>query len=223
MDALQEVIDKTGFITINQRKSAGSTISRSGHLKTSVQQGGLYRFTVGAPQGLTYSTNRELLTGLDVLDVTVSSNVSIGNDGTQKLDYITKYQGGITNSSYGINGLTLNGFSGSTLYIDATNISAGSGTMFKVGDFLQPHGNTQTYKYPYQVTTEVAYSTSSNVHVQVNRPIIDQPGVSLTSGGLRLGREVYFNLTCLQNPTYSVVPYDLIEFTGDFELMETII
>lgn len=222
MAGLQTVIDKTGFITINQRKSAGSTISRSGRLKTSVQQGAVYRFTVGAPQGLKYSDNRALLTELDVLDVTVSSNVDIGYT-NQAMKYITEYKGGITNPSVGVNGLALNGFSGSEFYIDASGISAGSGTMFKVGDFLQPKGNTNTYRYPYQVTSEVAYSTSSNVTVTVNRPIIPQDGVALTSGNIRLGNEVKFHLTCVTNPTYSVVPHDIIEFSGDFELMETIL
>ena len=221
MAGLQTVIDKTSYITFNQRKSAGSTISRSGRLKTSVQQGGLYRLTVGAPEGLKYSENRALLTELDVLDVTVSSNVDIGAT-NQAMDYVTAYKGGITEPSVGINGLTLNGFSGSELYIDASGISAGSGTMLKVGDFIQPMGNTGTYSYPYQVTTEVAYGAGSNVIVKVNRPIIPKTSVALTSGGIRLGREVRFHLTCVGNPTYSVVPHDLIQFTGDFELLETI-
>ena len=58
---LQTIIDKTSFITIDKRKGAGFTVSRSGHIKTSVQQGSLYRFTVGAPEGLKYSENRGLL------------------------------------------------------------------------------------------------------------------------------------------------------------------
>jgi len=221
MAGLQTVIDKTGFITFNQRKSAGSTISRSGRLKTSVQQGGLYRLTVGAPEGLRYSQNRALLTELDVLDVTVSSNVDIGATNTA-MDYVTAYKGGITSSSVSSNGLTLIGFSGSELYVNASGVSAGSGTLVKVGDFIQPMGSTGTYSYPYQVTSEVAYGTGSNVTISVNRPIIPQTGVALTSGGIRLGKEVRFHLTCVSNPTYSVVPHDLIQFTGDFELMETI-
>jgi len=221
MAGLQSVIDKTGFITFNQRKSAGSTISRSGHLKTSVQQGALYRFTVGAPQGLRYSENRALLSELDGIDVTVASNVSLSNF-NNNLQYVTEITGGIDSPGIG-GGITLNGYSGNVLYANLTQATSNDGqTFFKKGDFIQPLGNTSTYKYPYQITSDVTDYAGPNVSIYVNRPIIAQEGVALNTGGFRLGYNVFFNLTAVVNPTYSVVPHDLIEFSGDFELMETI-
>ena len=44
--SIQKVIDNAGFITINKRKGVGQTISRSGHVKTALQQQSIYRFTV---------------------------------------------------------------------------------------------------------------------------------------------------------------------------------
>lgn len=221
MAGLQSVIDNTGFITINQRKSAGSTISRSGHLKTSVQQGAVYRFTVGAPQGLKYSTNRLLLSQLDSLDVTVSSNVDIGGTNTN-IDYITSTLGGIVYAGGTSGNISVNSYSGNVLYIDCTNVVDDGSTILKAGDFIQPRGNTNTYKYPYQLTQDLSTTSASNVAVYLNRPVIEQTGVTLASNGVRLGRDCRFHLTCVVNPTYSVVPHDLLEFSGDFELMETI-
>lgn len=231
--SLQTIIDNATYLTINKRKGAGVTVSRSGHIKTSVQQGSLYRFTVGAPQGFKYSENRDLLQQLDDLDVTNESNVSIGR-GKAGLNYLTAYQGDMTvNSSVAnthlLSGVTLNGYSGNELYVDLTGGSGDSGNVssptfvVKVGDFIQPEGNTKTYRYPYQVTSDLQYTgntSASNITITVNRPILSQDGVSLTSGNLRIGFGCRYHLICANMPTYSVVPHDLIEFSDDFELIE---
>ena len=214
---LQTIIDKTSFLTIDKRKGAGFTVSRSGHIKTSVQQGSLYRFTVGAPEGLKYSENRGLLETLDSLDITEESNVDIGDTNTN-LSYITEVKGTIDSPDTGA-GLVMVGHSGSDLYINFSGAS-GSGTILKKGDFIQPKGNTSTYRYPYQITSDISATTNANVTVSVHRPVLEQDGVALTSGGVRLGQDCRFHLICANMPTYSVVPHDLIEFTKDFELIE---
>ena len=220
MAGLQSVIDNTTFLTINKRKSAGSTVSRSGHIKTSVQQGTVYRFTVGAPQGLTYTENKVLLQELDNLDVTVEQQISFGNTNSA-LTYITEYQGGITNPN--LSSITTIGSQGANLYVDCSAITAGSGNMFVTGDFIQPQGNTMTYRYPYQVTANVTYQSGANVTIPVNRPVLSQSGVSLASGNIRIGRNCNWTMICVNMPTYSVVPHNLLEFSNDFELVEVII
>lgn len=215
--SLQTIIDNTTYLTINKRKGAGVTVSRSGHIKTSVQQGSLYRFTVGAPQGLKYSDNRGLLESLDTLDITQESNVDIG-DTNNNLSYLTEIKGTISSPGTGA-GLVMVGHSGSELYINFSG-ATGSGTILKKGDFIQPLGNTSTYRYPYQITSDVSATTSANVTVSVHRPVLTQDGVALTSGGVRLGEDCRFHLICANMPTYSVVPHDIIEFTDDFELIE---
>jgi len=215
--SLQTIIDNTTYLTINKRKGAGVTVSRSGHIKTSVQQGSLYRFTVGAPQGLKYSDNRGLLESLDTLDITQESNVDIG-DTNNNLSYLTEIKGTIGSPGTGA-GLVMVGHSGSELYINFSG-ATGSGTILKKGDFIQPKGNTSTYRYPYQITSDVSATTSANVTVSVHRPVLTQDGVALTSGGVRLGEDCRFHLICANMPTYSVVPHDIIEFTDDFELIE---
>lgn len=218
--SLQTIIDNATYLTINKRKGAGVTVSRSGHIKTSVQQGSLYRFTVGAPGGLKYSENRGVLEDLDSQDITNEANISLSAFNTS-LNYLTEIKGEIVDPQLGGN-ISLNGYSGNVLYIDFTNATSSGTTLFKKGDFIQPLGNTSTYRYPYQITSDVNTTTNANLAVSVHRPIIAQDGVALTSGGFRLGYNCFWYVICANMPTYSVVPHDLIEFSEDFELIERI-
>ena len=215
---LQTIIDNASFITINKRKGVGQTVSRSGHVKTALQQQSIYRFTVSVPDGLKYSDNRGLLEDLDTADVITEANVDIGSTNTG-LSYLTAYQGDANTTQ--LNALALNSTSGSTLHVDTTSATGHSGTLFKKGDYIQPEGNTSTYRYPYQVTSDVAF-TSGNLAVSVHRPILSQDGVALTSGGFRIGNDCRFHIKAMQMPLYSVIPHDLISFDGNFELMEVI-
>ena len=214
MAGLQTVIDNATFMTINARPITGSSISRSGQYKTAERGPSPYGITFGMHSGLTYSTNRDTLQALDNLDRTSEANISITNN--PGMNYLTANLNGQTN-----NACTVLGFNGADLYINASS-ATGSGTLFKAGDYLQPLGNTSTYRYPYQVTTDLAFSTGSNVTVKLNRPVLSQSGVALTSGGLRLGNDIRFHVKMFAYPQYSVVPHDLITFNGDFELIEVI-
>ena len=221
-NGLQDVINKTGFITIDKRKVTAESISRSGHYKTAERSPAIYNFTVGAPQGLTYSTNRDLLQDLDTLDRINEANVDIGANNTS-LSYITGYQGD-ANATIHTTKHEIVAFSGSTLYIQSDSWPA-SDYLFKKGDFIQPTGNTNVYRYPYQVTSDVPNASSSNISVPVHRPILSQEGQTILTGAkgnYRYGSDVRFHVKCLKNPIYSVVPYDLIDFDGDFELIEVI-
>ena len=215
--SIQAIIDESTFLTINKRKVAASTVSRSGHLKTADRGVNFYQFTVGMHEGLTYSTNRNILEDLDTQDITVEANVSLNNN--SNMQYLTNYQGNIAGAQ--INNITMVGHSGANLYINCSS-ATGSGTLFKKGDYIQPKGNTSTYRYPYQVTSDVAFSTGANVTVPVHRGVLTQTGVALTSGGIRVGNDVRFHVKATRMPTYSIVPHDRISFSGNFELMEVI-
>ena len=216
--SLQTIIDNTSTLNINKRKGIGQTVSRSGHIKTSVQQGSIYRFTLSVADGLTYSTNRGLLEDLDTLDRNVEANVDIGSTNTN-LSYLTAYQGDANVTQ--LNALALNSTSGANIYVDTNSVVGTPTTLFKKGDYIQPLGNTSTYRYPYQVTSDVAFSVG-NITVPVHRPILSQDGVALNTGGFRIGNNVRFHVKALVMPTYTVVPYDRISFDDDFELIEVI-
>ena len=214
--SLQTIIDNATYIDINKGKVAAQSVSRSGIVLTAERATNVpYRFKVGMHSGLQYSTNRGLLEDIDALDVTEETTIDIG-DTTSGLSYITAYQGGVTSGT-----MTLVSVSGSTINVNASGVS-GSGTLFKKGDFIQPVGNTGTYRYPYQVTADVAYSTSSSVAVPVHRPVISQDGVTMTSGNILTGKDVHFKVKLAKRPGYRVVPHDRIQFQSAFEMVEII-
>jgi len=212
--SLQTIIDNATYIEIDKGKVAAQSVSRSGVVLTAERATNVpYRFKVGMHNGLKYSTNRDLLEALDALDVTEESTIDIG-DTNSGLSYITAYQGGITSGT-----LTLVSVSGSTINVNAGSVS-GSGTLFKKGDFLQPL--VSSYRYPYQVTSDVSFSTGSSVAVPVHRPVISQDGVTLTSGNIATGKDVHFKVKLTKKPVYRIVPHDRIQFQSAFEMVEII-
>lgn len=212
--SFQTIIDNATFISVDKRKTTAMSVSRSGHIKTAERQPSVYKFTVGSVPGLKYSENRGVLEDIDTADRVTEANITLSNNAG--MNYITAYQGGIDGGS-----LSMVGADGKELYINAS-LATGSGTLFKKGDYLQPQGNTGTYRYPYQVTSDVSFSTGANVTIPVHRPVLSQDGVSITSGGVRKGTEVRFHVKAMSCPTYSIVPHDRIEFAGDFEFVEII-
>lgn len=213
---IQTIVDRATFLTVDKRKLASQSISRSGRVKSAeVTSAVPYRFTVGVHEGAKYSENRGLLEQLDALDVTTEEQIDIGKTNTG-LSYITSYQGGITSGT-----ITCVGFDGSELYVNTSGV-AGSGTLFKKGDFLQPVGNTGGYRYPYQVTSDVSYSAASNVTIPVHRPVISQTGVALTSGNVNKGSDVEWYVKMTNKPAYTILPYDRFSLDDNLELVEII-
>ena len=215
--SIQHFIDNATLLTIDKKKVASQSISRSGRLKTAeVASAVPYRFTVGVHEGGKYSENRAVLEELDRLDVTVEEQVDIGSTNSG-LSYITAHLGGITAGT-----LTLNSVANSNIYVNASGMT-GSGTLFKKGDFIQPQGNTGGYRYPYQVTSDVTFSTGANVTIPVHRPVIDQDGVALTSGNVVYGNDVQWYVKMITKPSYTVLPYDRFTLDNNVELVEVIL
>ena len=215
--SFQTIIDNATFITIDKRKTTAMSVSRSGHVKTAERQPSVYKFTVGSVPGLKYSENRGVLEDIDTADRVTEANISLANN--SGMNYITAYQGDVTDAE--LNNIVMVGGDGKELYINCSGVT-GSGTLFKKGDFVQPAGNSNIYRYPYQVTSDVSFSASANVTIPVHRPVLSQTGQVITSGGLRTGTECRFHVKAMTCPTYSIVPYDMIQFAGDFEFVEII-
>ena len=215
--SLQTIIDNATFVEIDRREMSGSTLSRSGHYKTADRNVNVYSFTVGMHEGLTYSTNRGVLEDIYSTGSTNEANISLNNN--SGMNYLTAYQGDIASNQISL--INMVGSYGSELYVDCSG-ATGSGNLFEKGDFIQPKGNTDTYRYPYQVTSDVAFSTGSNITIPVHRPVLSQTGVALTSGGIKVGNDVRWQVKITNLPKFSVQPYDRIEFSDDFALIEVI-
>jgi hypothetical protein len=212
--SLQTIINQAQFITVEKIKTSAQSISRSGRMFTAELASAIpYRFTVGMHGGLQYSLNRGLLETLDTLDRTVESNINIGSSNAG-LAYITAYQGDSTATS----GISIIGSSGNNLIINAAG--AGTGTfLFKKGDFIQPASG---YRYPFQVTADVAHTNAASVSIPIHRPYIEQTGYSLNGKGLTVGSGVSWYVKMITKPLHSIVPHDRIEFNTDFQLIEVI-
>ncbi len=217
--SLQRIINSAGSITIDKRKVTSSVLTRSGVLRTTAFLGHQpYFFTVNFTPSLRYSENRGLLEDIDTLDRVNEEIINIGSSNL-KLEYITRYQGNI--SAAGINTITVNNVVDfGNLYLNCSSIGSGSGYLFKKGDFIQPKGNTNVYRYTYQVTSDVAYSTGANVAIPVHRRLFDQPGQTYIGGGIRVGKDVTWPVKMLQKPNYTILPYDRVVFDGEFQLVE---
>ena len=220
MSSLQTIIDNATYLEINKQKVAASSVSRSGRILTAERVNAIpYRFKVGMHKGLVYSDNRDLVEALDALDVIVSSNVDIGAS-NPNLNYITSYQGSANSSQ--LNQLVMSSTGTANLVISTGSVSGTpGGNLFVVGDVIQPAGNTGTYRYPYNVTSNVAWNASS-VTVPVHRPVLAQDGVVLTSGGVRVGTNCRYHLKLVKKPKTVVLPHNRLGFTEDFELVEVV-
>jgi hypothetical protein len=216
--SLQTIIDNATYITVTYNKVAGQSISRSGRLLTSeVASAVPFRFTVGMHDGLTYSTNRELLAQVMDLDITEESTITISNTNTG-LNYVTAYQGDIPDPT----DIIYNAHSGSdakTLNINTTSTAGGTGNIFKAGDYISASGG---HRYSYIVTADVPWSNSSNIAVPIHRNFIPQDSYTISGKDVVAGVNCPFTVKMLSKPDYNIVPHDRIQFTADFELIESI-
>jgi hypothetical protein len=213
--SLQTIVDNATYVTIYRKKIAGQSISRSGRLLTSeVVSAVPYQFTVGMHGGLQYSTNRGLTEDLNALDVTEESSIDIGTTNTG-LDYITAYLGDIT--AVELAKITVTSASGTSLVLNTTAAS-GLGNAFKKGDYIQL---ASSYRYPYQVTADVAFATST-ITVPLSRPFIPQDSYTVSGKGIVVGSAVTWKVKLVQKPRYSVVPGDVLQFDTNFEFVEFI-
>ncbi|HAW81413.1 MAG TPA: hypothetical protein DCX27_17950, partial [Balneola sp.] len=158
--SFQRIINGATSLNVNKRKTTAMSVSRSGHVKTAERQPSVYKFTVGSVPGLKYSENRGVLEDIDTADRVTEANISLANN--SGMNYITAYQGDVTDAE--LNDIVMVGGDGKELYINCSGVT-GSGTLFKKGDFVQPAGNSNIYRYPYQVTSDVSFSASANVTI----------------------------------------------------------
>jgi len=212
--SLQTIVDNATFITIDYNKLSAQSISRSGRLLTAeIASAVPFRINIGMHNGLTYSSNRDLVTELGNLDITEESTIDIGSTNTN-LSYVTAWRG----DSTGIASITVNSATAKTINLNC--VAAGSGTfLFKKGDYIQPAGG---YRYPYIVTADVAHSTGGSVNVPIHRTFIPQDSYTLAGKNINVGVDVDFRVKMISKPSYSIVPHDRIEFNSDFELVEVI-
>ena len=220
--SLQDIVDSASQIDVDRRKQSASTVTRSGILRTATFSSHQpWVFTIIFNKSLKYSTNRDLIEEIDRLGTTEEETINIGNS-NPTLAYITGYRGNASTAS--LNSITVNsGSTGGFMYLDCSSVTGSTGYLFRAGDYVQPLGNTSGYRHPYTVTADVALNTASgnsNVAVPVHRRMFEQPNVTITGYGITWGANVSWPVKMLNKPKYSILPYDRVVFTEDFQLIE---
>ena len=233
---LMKLLTRPTYVEFNLNRTPAKTTSMSGHFKTKDNTGTpYYTFNFATHNGFKYSTETGLRPFIEDLYARTGTEneelIALFDDDTSTYD-LTTYNGTLTETQQ--NGLKVVSAvtGGSNIVVNTATVTGTviPGLLFKKGDFIQPRGPAEGYRYPYQVTADVTYAASSNLTVQVNRPIIAQTGITFGagsgpyySGGLNAGKNVRFNTKVTKLPTYSIVPHDRVQFNGNFEMVEVIL
>lgn len=218
--SLQEIIDTAESIELDRGRIISQTISRSQRLKTAERSATIpWRWRVTPRRHFYWSANRDLIETIDYNDRSVEVELQLSNNAG--MAYICQYQGSLSPSQ--VNNLSISTSTTSSLVITGLPAIAGSITsstvVFRAGDFVQPANS----RYPYTVLGTVTRGTESTVSVSLNRDIIASEGLNFAGQDLKVGTEVSWRMVVISRPSYRILPYNRMEFTGDFELMEKII
>jgi len=238
---LMKLLTRPTYVQFYLNRTPAKTTSMSGHYKTKDNTGNpVYTFKFATHEGFQYSTETGLRPFIEDLYARTGTEneelIALFDDNTSTYD-LTTYNGALTEAQQAQLRVINVGNSYSVSlphpYVEVNTdgvTGSPSGLLFKKGDFIQPRGPIDTYRYPYQVIEDISYSENANIGVMVNRPIISQTGITFGggsgpyySGGLWAGKNVRFITKVTKLPTYSIVPHDRVKFNGDFEMIEVIL
>ena len=218
--SLQTLVNKAQQIEFDRGRIISTTISRSQRIKTAERDATQpWRWTVTPPGSLNWSSNRGVIELIDYNDRDTEYTIQLGQSSGQA--YLVKYQGELDSSQR--NSITISTFTNQTLVLG--NLPAVSGSIttstviLKTGDFVQPNNS----RYPYTVISDVLRGSGSVVTATVHRNLITSEGINPAGQTVKFGVDVSWRFMVLQKPTYSAVPYDRLQFNGDFVLIERII
>lgn len=196
--SFQTIVDIQTSMTVNNRRTVGQQVSRSGQLRvaqylTSVP----WVFTIVPHNYLYYPQVRSIIQAIDNADRQLASNITFSST---NLQWFTKMLGTATTATLA---------STPTANTQTLNITK-NGTLL-AGDFIQVGG------YVYKVTADAPTAT-----VNIHRPLIGTP----SSGSVvTLGNNVSFNVVAESCPTYTLNPMTngaFVEWDSPFVFRENI-
>jgi hypothetical protein len=110
--------------------------------------------------------------------------------------------------------------------INTTTFVTSTTPIFKAGDYIQLRtlGNgTVDWGLPRTVALDVLRGTGTTVRVPVQRPWVNIANRGDTRGGdIYIGNETRMSVLIMNLPSFKLLPGRIVEWTGDFELMEYI-
>ena len=196
--SFQTIVDIQTSMTVNNRRTIGQQVSRSGQLRvaqylTSVP----WVFTVVPHNYLYYPQVRAVIQAIDNADRQVASNITFSSP---NLQWFTKMQGTATSATLA-----------TTPTANTQTLTLSSNGTYKAGDFIQVGG------YVYKVTADSAGTT-----VNIHRPLI---GIPASGSVVTIGNNVSFNVVAEACPTYTLNPMTdgaFVEWDAPFVFRENI-
>jgi hypothetical protein len=213
--SIQTVINSAQTIEVSRPALVASTLSRSGRLYTSTRNWAKpWRFTVNPKPVWRIADARPVIESIMAADRYTEQTVYLGTTA----QWLTAYQGTATVSAGAIVGVTCTSATGTTLNISYTGLSNGV-VILKAGDIIQP----ADHRYPYSVVNTItATGATGTAAVTLHRGFLPQTGYNVANQALLVGAACGFKVKVNSLPAYRFLPSQLVEFTGEFELIESI-
>ena len=196
--SFQTIVDIQQSMTVNNRRTIGQQVSRSGQLTIAQYLTAVpWVFTIRPHEYLYYPQVRDIIQSIDNADRQIPEYITFSS---ANLEWFTKMQGTATAATLA-----------SAPAPNTQELTLSSNGTFKAGDFIQIGA------YVYKVTADSAGTT-----VYINRPFI---GTASSGATVTLGKDVEFYVVAEQCPTYTLNPMTngaYVKWDGDFVFREYI-
>jgi len=194
--SFQTIVDIQQSMTVNNRRTVGQQVSRSGQIRTAQYLTSVpWVFTIVPHNFLYYPQARDVIQTIDNLDRETAANITFS--GTN-LSWFTAYKGGLSAGQAAA--LTLASVpapNSQTISVGNLPSVSASTVIFEAGDFLQ------LGSYVYKVTAQVLRGSTSTRSVNLHRPVIGTPSTGTLTA---VGSAVYFPVYAEACPTYTLTP-----------------
>ena len=221
MSGLQTIIDTCSKLEFDRRRIIGQSVSRSQRIRTAERVAAQPFAIMVTPKPLfKVDQSRVLVEELFARDRFQESEIRLGSN--PNLSYLVKYQGELadqaTAETITINTWTTNQITLGNLPAIGGSITS-STVLFQAGDFIQPANS----RYPYVVQTAILRGTGSTTTGTVNRSLITSENINVVGQTLKVGTDTSMRMIVTDIPSYQITQKNLMNFTGDFKLIEAII
>ena len=208
--AFQWIIDNAVDVQINKRGVVATTTSRDQTIRSVSRGGRVWRFTVTPNPGTRWQDPgvRKYLEELDKADRIETQYINFNSAG---LEYIFGYQGGIMAPTVTID--VVNN-SGEIIAAIVGSPPSTNGYWAKAGDLLQLTNTGRVY------TVLEDKEAGVNPIITLNRPIAEPVGTYNTA---RFGKACTWKVFCTSMPYYKITPTGIIEWSGSFEFVESLL
>lgn len=216
--SFQNIIDTASSLAVNKNSLVSQTIARDQTVRSVDRGGAVYRFVVEPNPGMRWSEWRAI-----VAEIEAKGKLSVETINLSKaaFNYISGYTGALTAPQLAALQLryTAAGSAVSTKQFELSGLPSVSAdtVIFNAGDLIQPQGTN----FPYTVTQTVLRGSGATVTVPVHRTIRQTP--SDTYYSVLTGQQVSWRVVCTQLPQWKIIPYDRIEWSGNFEFYESLL